>query len=467
MNISKDIIDNIVKNVIEQMPNTSAVKNSGCGVFNNISEAIKKSKIAQIEYAKLKMNMREKAIMTIKSTVLDESNLTNICKMVVNETGMGVYDDKIVKHKLYAEKTAGLEDLKTEAFSGDNGLSIVEHSPFGVVCVVLPNVNATECIISTAISSISAGNSVVFCPSENSINTCIFLVDLINKELLKNNLPQNLICIISNFNKNNIDVVFKSKDVDVIILTENRTKNSFNYLSGKKVIIEGKSNTPVVVDETADIENTAKSIVDGVSFDNNMSSISERNVLAVDEICDYLMFNLNAFGAYSVCDKQIVNKLKNTVLDENGKVNIEFVGKSAKYILDKIGVSNVPNNIRAILVETLKDDVLLTNTLCMPIITFVRCENVDCAISLAVELDDFNRHTAVMYSKNIDKLTKMGKDIKTSIFVKNGMSYSGIGLNCQGKTGFVVAGVTGEGLVTTTTLTRKRVCVLIGGLDIR
>ncbi len=103
----------------------------------------------------------------------------------------------------------------------------------------------------------------------------------------------------------------------------------------------------------------------------------------------------------------------------------------------------------------------------MPILPIVRADNVNEAIEMAVRVEHGNRHTAMMHSRNVDSLTKMAKLIQTTIFVKNGPSYAGIGVGGMGHTTFTIAGPTGEGLTSAKTFARRRRCVLVGGMDIR
>ena len=103
----------------------------------------------------------------------------------------------------------------------------------------------------------------------------------------------------------------------------------------------------------------------------------------------------------------------------------------------------------------------------MPILPIVRVSDVDAAIEMAIRVEHGNRHTAIMHSRNVDKLTKMAKLIQTTIFVKNGPSYAGIGVGGEGYTTFTIAGPTGEGLTSAKSFARRRRCVLVGGLDVR
>ncbi len=237
--------------------------------------------------------------------------------------------------------------------------------------------------------------------------------------------------------------------------------------SGKKAIGAGAGNPPVVVDETANIEKAGKDIIDGCSFDNNLPCIAEKEVIVVDSAADYLIFNMKKNGAYEVKDPEIIDKLVKLVVQENGKSPVTaFVGKSAKYILEQAGV-HVGDDVKVIIAETSEDHPFVQVELMMPILPIVRVPDVDAGIEMAVRVEHGNRHTAMMHSRNVDKLTKMAKLIQTTIFVKNGPSYAGIGVGGEGYTTFTIAGPTGEGLTSAKSFARRRRCVLVGGMDVR
>lgn len=142
------------------------------------------------------------------------------------------------------------------------------------------------------------------------------------------------------------------------------------------------------------------------------------------------------------------------------------MGRSAKVILKGIGIE-VDDSVRVIIMETAKDHIFAVEELMMPILPIVRVKNIAEGIDLAVTLEHGNRHTAIMHSTNINNLTEMAKRVQTTIFVKNGPSYAGIGVGGEGYTTFTIAGPTGEGLTSAKTFTRKRRCVLVGGFTIK
>jgi propionaldehyde dehydrogenase len=235
--------------------------------------------------------------------------------------------------------------------------------------------------------------------------------------------------------------------------------------SGKKAIGAGAGNPPVVVDDTADIVKAAKDIVAGASFDNNLPCIAEKEVIALDNICDYLIFQMQAEGALLIDNPDDLRKLEELILSD-GEANRDYIGKSAAYILEKAGI-NHSQDVKLVIVETDASHCFVQVELMMPVLPIVRVKDIKTAISTAVAVEHGYRHTAIMHSKNIDHLSAFGKAIQTTIFVKNGPSYAGIGVGGEGYTTFTIAGPTGEGLTSAKDFTRKRRCVLVDGFNIR
>ena len=134
----------------------------------------------------------------------------------------------------------------------------------------------------------------------------------------------------------------------------------------------------------------------------------KKEVIAVDQIADYLIFNMKNNGAYEIKDPAIIEQMVDMVTNDRKKPNVNFVGKSAQYILDKVGIKVGPE-VKCIIMEAPKDHPFVQIELMMPILPIVRVANVDEAIEFAVEVEHGNRHTAMMHSRNVDKLTKMAK----------------------------------------------------------
>lgn len=142
--------------------NISTVSNSKNGVFDNVDEAIEEAKKAQAILFSSKLELREKIIASIRDTL--KNHVTELAELAVKETDMGRVADKELKNKIAIEKTPGLEDLKAFAFSGDDGLTVMELSPYGVIGAITPSTNPSETVICNSIGMIAAGNAVIFAP---------------------------------------------------------------------------------------------------------------------------------------------------------------------------------------------------------------------------------------------------------------------------------------------------------------
>ncbi len=471
MNIDERVVASIVNAVLGRLDDVSSpaaeAGGGNWGIFESMNDAVEAAAAAQKKYINCTMHDRAAYVQAIRDVVLKQENLEYISRQSAEETGMGNYEHKLIKNRLAATKTPGIEDLTTDAMSGDDGLTLVEYSPFGVIGAITPTTNPTETIICNSIGMLAAGNSVVFSPHPRAKNVSLHLIRLINRALAEAGAPANLVVTVSQPSIENTNAMMSHPMVRMLVATGGPGIVKTVLSSGKKAIGAGAGNPPVVVDETANIEKAGKDIIDGCCFDNNLPCIAEKEVIVVDSAADYLIFNMKKNGAYEVKDPEIIDRIVKLVVQENGKSPVtSFVGKSAKYILEQAGV-HVDDDVRVIIAQTGEDHPFVQVELMMPILPIVRVPDVDAGIEMAVRVEHGNRHTAMMHSRNVDKLTKMAKLIQTTIFVKNGPSYAGIGVGGEGYTTFTIAGPTGEGLTSAKSFARRRRCVLVGGMDVR
>jgi acyl-CoA reductase-like NAD-dependent aldehyde dehydrogenase len=240
--------------------------------------------------------------------------------------------------------------------------------------------------------------------------------------------------------------------------------------SGKRAICAGPGNPPVVVDETADLRRAGRDIVLGGSTDNNVICTDEKEVLVVAKVADELIRSMVAAGAVLV-GKDRLKDLEKTIFTkmagprEHAHVDKDLIGKNANVILAKMGIS-APDSVRMVVVEVDQDHPLLWTEQMMPVMPVCRVPSVDAAIDLAVPVEGRNRHTAVMHSRNLDALSRMAKECDCSIFVKNGRSQAGLGLDGEGFCSFTIASPTGEGLTGPRSFSRWRRCVLVDSFRI-
>ena len=457
------LFDALVDRVLERL-NSSASEVSDpsplkfsakSGLFDSLDEAVHAAIEAQTEWTRLPLQKRKEIIAAVRRSCEGEVQL--LARMAVEETGLGRVDDKIRKNLLVIHKTPGIEDVEPEVFTGDDGMTLLERAPFGVIGAITPCTNPTETIICNSIGMIAAGNSVVFCPHPLAKGVCARVVDIINRAIVEGGGPHHLLTALYDPTIEKAQQLMKHPKIKLLVVTGGPgvVKEAMN--SGKKVIAAGPGNPPVVVDETADLEQAGRDIVLGASLDNNIVCTAEKEIFCVETAADGLLSAMKKNGAYIVNSYQL-KQLEKIVLKDNAP-DKKFIGKDAQLILKEVGVT-VGKEIRLIVAETSAQHPFVMQEMMMPIIPLVRVRDVQQAIALAKEAEHGYGHSAIMHSKNIDNLHQMASQIGTAIFVKNAPNYAGLGLGGEGFTSFTIASPTGEGLTSAKNFTKLRRCVL-------
>lgn len=458
--------EKVIRLVVEKLqqataPDTNA---NAPGIFEDMNEAVEAAYAAQKELFEYSLEGRKRITDSIKNHLINF--VEELAQLAVDETGMGRVSDKILKNTVAIQKTPSVEDLKSGVFTGDDGLTLLEMSPFGVIGAISPSTNPSETVICNAIGMIAAGNSVVFSPHPGAYRTSNRTVVLINEAIAMAGGPKNLVVSVDNPTMAKVDIMLNHKKINMLCATGGPGVVKAVLSTGKKAIGAGAGNPPVLVDKTADLEKAAKDIISGCSFDNNLPCVAEKEVIVVEEAADYLIFNMKKHGAYEIKDPALLAKLEKLVLVDKFTPNKDYIGKNADYILSKLGIQVDPS-IKVIIMEVAGDHPFVVGELMMPVLPIVRVKDVKEGIDLACKVEHGFRHTAICHSKNVDVLTEMGHRIQTTIFVKNGPSYAGIGVGGEGYTTFTIAGPTGEGLTSASSFTRKRRCVLVNGFNIK
>jgi propionaldehyde dehydrogenase len=430
------------------------------GVFSGMDEAIEAAYEAQHELVLMSIESRKTIINAIRKAIL--GNVEEIAKMSVSETKLGKFEDKVQKNILAARKTPGVEDIEPKAYTGDNGFTLVERAPYGLIGAITPSTNPSETVICNSIGMLAAGNSVVFNCHPSAKNVTIYTIQLINRAIAEAGGPSNLLCTVSEPTMETGKQLMSHPKVRLLVVTGGPEIVRVAMNSGKKVIAAGPGNPPVVVDETADLEKAAKSVADGAAFDNNVLCIAEKEVFVVESVADRFIAYMLKSGAVKLSSEQLerlmpIISIKNS--NGNYMPNKKYVGRDIGEILSTIGL-RVPEEIRLAIVEVPKSHPIVNMEQLMPVLPIVRVKNVDEAIEEAFKAEQGNFHTAMMHSTNVQNLSKAARKMNTSIFVKNAPSYAGLGMLGEGYTTFTIASPTGEGLTSPMSFTRQRRCVL-------
>jgi acyl-CoA reductase-like NAD-dependent aldehyde dehydrogenase len=404
----------------------------------------------------------------IRRTVRDHAR--ELSELAVRETGLGRVDDKIRKNLLVGDKTPGPEILVPAAASGDHGLMIEEWAPYGVILSVTPSTNPSETVINNGIGMLAGGNATVFAPHPGAREVSQRTVELLERAARDAGGPPNVFVTVEKPSVEATQQLMRHARVRLLVVTGGGGVVKEAMSVGKRAITAGPGNPPVVVDATADLERAARGIYQGASFDNNVICTDEKEVVAVERIASELVRLLVAEGAYLLRGPEL-EQVRRTVMAEEhgprrrGAPNREMIGKDAGVILEAAGVSG-PADTRLLIAEVDDTHPFLWTELMMPVIGICRAPDVDVAIDFAREVEGGCFHTASMYSRNVEKLSRMARVMDCSIFVKNGPNYNGLGSGGEGYTSFTIASPTGEGMTTARSFTRFRRCSLIDSFRI-
>ncbi|HEV3145591.1 MAG TPA: aldehyde dehydrogenase family protein [Gemmataceae bacterium] len=462
MQVTDALIRNVVQEVLAHMKNGQAVTKSTAagnwGVFDNVDDAVTAATAAQRQFEARGMVARKKAVDCIRKICIDKAEVLGLEEL--EETKIGRLKHKVEKLITCAEKTLGVEYLKTEAFSGDYGVTVQEFAPFGVVGIITPVTHSLPTLAGNAINILAAGNSLVCNPHPGGARVACRGTQLFNQAIHATIGISNLVTIIAKPTLESAQAIFDHRDVRLLCVTGGPAVGRAALRSPKRAIVAGPGNPPVVVDETADLDNAAKSIVQGGAYDNNLLCIGEKEVFAVAGIFDELAEAMTRHKAVKLDPKQIEALTKVAFVPAEGDksklvVNKDLIGQDAAVLAKHAGLS-VPADTELLFGETAESHPFVDHEQMMPFVPFVRVADVDTGIALAKKYEHGFRHTAVIHSRNIDTITRMGREMDVTLFVQNAPSTASLGGGGEGYLSFSIATPTGEGVTTPLTFTRQR-----------
>ncbi len=484
MQVSESLIRSVVEQVVSQVRQASANSNAGSsstlsasgstqygryGLFNNVDDAVRAAHAAFEELRNRPIEHRKRIIDHIRRISID--NAVELGTMEMNETKIGRLEHKIAKLKTLGERVPGVEFLKTECYSGDRGLAVIEHAPFGVIGAITPVTHSLPTITGNAVSMIAAGNAIVVNPHPSGKKVAAEGVRRFNQAIHADLGIDNLISLICEPTLESAQQLFKHRSVSLICVTGGPAVARAALNSGKRAVVAGPGNPPVVVDETADLDNAARCIIEGASFDNNLLCIAEKQVFVVNSVFDAMMDAMERAGAVRLNAPE-VERLTHAALqivgegaDAHYAPKKELLGQDAVKLAAAAG-RNVDPKVLVVFGETTKDHPFVQTEQMMPFLPFVRCRNFEEAVELAQESEHGYRHTSIIHSRNVRNMTKMARAMDTTLFVKNGPCMASLGLGGEGYPSFSIAGPTGEGVTTPLTFTRERRCSLVDDLFI-
>ena len=440
-----------------------AKSNEDLVLFNTVQDAVNASALAQEVFQEHGLEMRRAVVKAMREVSV--AHAQRWAEMAVNETGMGRSDDKMQKNMLCANRTPGVEDLESRAYTGDKGLTLVEFAPFGIVAAITPSNNPVATIISNAISILAAGNSVIFAFHPAAEKVCREALITLAEAAVSAGAPKGLITTVIPSSREATRELLAHPGVHLNMVTGGPSIVKVAMTTGKicKTIAAGPGNPPVVVDETAIFPQCADDIIFGASFDNNLLCISEKEVIVVEaariKFLESMRINAMAFEL-SLEQMNLMAKVMIKSGSEGYEMNRDFVGRDARVLARAIGLE-VPEDTRLLWGIVPNDHQFIFAEQLMPVLPVTFVNDIGSAVELAYKAEAKNHHSAAMYSTNIVNLTKMGRRMGCSIFVKNAATLYGLGMG-EGYASMSIGTPTGDGITKPSHFVRPLHCCLVG-----
>ncbi|MDR1548219.1 MAG: bifunctional acetaldehyde-CoA/alcohol dehydrogenase [Hungatella sp.] len=355
-----------------------------------------------------------------------------LAKMAVEETGMGVVEDKVIKNNYAAEYIYNsYKDTKTcGVIEEDKAYGIKKIAePIGLIAAVIPTTNPTSTAIFKTLISLKTRNAIIISPHPRAKNSTIAAAKVVLDAAVKAGAPEGIIGWIDVPSLELTNEVMRS--ADIILATGGPGMVKAAYSSGKPALGVGAGNTPVIIDDTADIKMAVSSIIHSKTFDNGMICASEQSVTVLEPVYDAVKKEFAARGCYFLKEDEL-NKVRKTIII-NGALNAKIVGQKAHTIAKLAGVE-VPESAKILIgeVESVNLEEEFAHEKLSPVLAMYKAKTFDEAIEKAEQLvaDGGYGHTSSLYI-NVNEKEKMAKHaaaMKTCrILVNTPSSHGGIG----------------------------------------
>ncbi|WP_077366765.1 bifunctional acetaldehyde-CoA/alcohol dehydrogenase [Clostridium saccharoperbutylacetonicum] len=385
----------------------------------NIEELMKKLKEVKDAQKEFSTYTQEEVDKVFREVAMEVSNYRiTLAKMAVEETGMGIIEDKVIKNhfaseyiynKYKDEKTCGVIE-RDEAF----GMTKIAE-PIGVVAAVIPTTNPTSTAIFKALISLKTRNGIILSPHPRAKNCTIAAAKIVLDAAVRAGAPKGIIGWIDEPTVELSQILMR--EADITLATGGPAMVKAAYSSGKPAIGVGPGNTPVIIDETAHIKMAVNSILLSKTFDNGVICASEQSIILLNSIYNAVRKEFKERGAY-ILNKDEIDKVRKAIFI-NGSVNGKIVGQSAFKIAEMSGIK-VPEKTKVLIgeVESTGKDEPFAHEKLSPVLAMYKAKDFDDAVEKGKALLELGGlgHTSVLYVDSItgkDKISKFGESMKT------------------------------------------------------
>ncbi|MBQ6820754.1 MAG: bifunctional acetaldehyde-CoA/alcohol dehydrogenase [Clostridium sp.] len=343
-----------------------------------------------------------------------------LAKMAVEETGMGIVEDKVIKNHFAAEyiynqykdmKTCGvLEEDKTY------GITKVAE-PIGVIAAIVPTTNPTSTAIFKTLIALKTRNAIIISPHPRAKNATIAAAKVVLEAAVRAGAPEGIIGWIDEPSVELSQNVMRESDI--ILATGGPAMVKAAYSSGRPALGVGAGNTPAIIDESAHIKMAVNSILLSKTFDNGVICASEQSLVVLEKVYDEVKKELSERGAYILKGEEI-DKVRKIILNEKGGLNSNIVGQSAYKIAEMAGI-NVPKTAKVLVgeVESVELEEPFSHEKLSPILAMYKAKSYEEALDKAARLIELGGmgHTSILYTDQIkcrEKILQFGERMKTA-----------------------------------------------------
>lgn len=400
--------------------------------IQEVRNLIRTAKAAQ---AKLAQKSQEEIDRIIKAMAeAAAANAEKLAKMAVEETGFGIWQDKVIKNIFGSTYIYDyIKDLKTVGIvAEDEEKKVMDVAiPMGVIAGLIPSTNPTSTTMYKALISLKCGNAIVFSPHPNAKNSILETVKIMNEAAVKAGCPEGAIGCITIPTLQATDELMKNKDTAMILATGGSAMVRAAYSSGTPALGVGPGNGPAFIDKSADIKVAVKRIMDSKTFDNGTICASEQSIIIEEAIKDKVVAELKNQGAYFLSPEE-AKQLGKFIMRANGSMNPQIVGKSVETIAKLASLTNVPASARVLIAEETEvgHNVPYSREKLAPILGFYVEKNVDAIETKCREilLNEGAGHTFSMHCEDKELVKRFALSMPVSrIPVNTPSTLGGIG----------------------------------------
>jgi len=390
---------------------------------------IQRVKTAQTAYASYTQEQVD-AIFRAAALAANEARI-QLAKAAVEETGMGIVEDKVIKNHFAAEfiynkykneKTCG--ELSYDPSFGLRRLA----EPIGIIAGIVPTTNPTSTAIFKALLTLKTRNGIIFSPHPRARRCTAQAAAVIAKAAVEAGAPEGLIACIEEPSVEKSNYLMRHPMISLILATGGPGMVKAAYSSGKPALGVGAGNTPAVIDETAEIEMAVSSILMSKTFDNGVICASEQSAVVVDEVYEKVKAEFQKRGAH-ILTKEQKKKVGNLIL-KDGHINAAIVGQPAAKIANMAGIK-LPEETKVLIGEAERVGVEepFAYEKLSPVLALYRAADYKSAVAMAKSLVEFGGigHTSAIYTdiRNEDRVKIYGETMKTGRILVNMPSSQG------------------------------------------